>query len=188
MSYIFRDIRGWIKKVGEHISRRAINCSVVCRMDSGSFWNFGLFIVLKYLLCLFMAEYNWTFALCLCILFPCLTNKDMFLKNHLKCLGIWNSFVSVKECAVCVCSLWTIIEWLNAMYIHGFNFCYRPRNCHPMCSFIVLVVNLNKVRTWFGWYSIIPRQNLPRTGWFLLGFIYVCKTKWHYLKACEYEK
>jgi hypothetical protein len=78
-----------------------------------------------------------------------------------------------------------VVEWLNAIYTHGFNFCYRPMNCHPVCSFVVFVWNLNKVRTLFGWYSIIPRQNLSRTGWFLQGFIYVCKRKWHYLTASE---
>ena len=105
--------------------------------------------------------------------------------------SVWASEITclnVKECVVYVCSLWFIIEWLNTMYVHGFNFCYRPRNHRPKCRIIVLVWNLNKVSTLFGWYSIIPRQNLSRPGWFLVGFIYVCKRKWHYLTACEYEK
>lgn len=104
--------------------------------------------------------------------------RTCFLKNHLKCLGIWNCISECKRmCSVC--SLWTIIECLNALYIHGFNFCYRSRNCHPLCSIIVIVWNLNKVRTLFGWYSIISRQNVSRIGWYswlsYLSYWHDCK-------------
>jgi hypothetical protein len=61
MSCIFRDIRERIKKVGEHnlkYSRKAVSCRVVWGMASGSFQIFGLSILLKYLLCCFMDEYN----------------------------------------------------------------------------------------------------------------------------------
>jgi hypothetical protein len=57
-----------------------------------------------------------------------------------------------------------------------------------LCSFIIPVWNLNKVWTFSEWYSIIPRQNISRIGWFLHGFMYVCKRKWHHMTASEYEK
>ena len=94
--------------------------------------------------------------------------------------SVWASemtCLNVKEYVVYVCSLWFIIEWLNAMYIHGFNFCYRPRNHHPTSRIVVLIGNLNNVSTLFWWHSIISRQNLSRIGWLLEGIIYVCNRK-----------
>lgn len=155
-------------------------------VDLSRFLDYQLFLnicsvsswlnIIEHLLCAFV------------YFFPVPQKRTCFLKNHLKCLASEITFLNVKECVVYVCSLCFITEWLNGMYIHGFNFCYRPRNHHPTCSFIVLVWNLNNVSMLFGWYSIIPRQNLSRIGWFLGGFIYVCKRKWHYLTASEYEK
>ena len=102
--------------------------------------------------------------------------------------SVWASemtCLNVKEYVVYVCSLWFIIEWLNAMYIHGFNCCYRPRDHHPTSRIAVLIGTLNNVSTLFGWHSIIARQNLSRIPrqnlswiwWLIEGIIYVCKRK-----------
>jgi hypothetical protein len=109
------------KEDGTHnlkYSRKAISCRVVLRMDSWSFQNFGLSVVLKYLLCLFMAESNWIFVSAFVYFLPVPQTRTCFLKNHLKCMGIWNDMFECKRIRG-VCLFFVVHHWMVECYVYS---------------------------------------------------------------------
>jgi len=117
-------------------------------MENGRFsrfWDYLLFLniypvsswlnIIEHLLCEFV------------YIFPVPQTRTCFSRII---SSVWASeitFLNVKERVVYVFSLWSITEWLNAMYIHGVK-CYKARN-HQPTGIIILVWNINKVITIF---------------------------------------
>jgi hypothetical protein len=124
-----------------------------------------------------LPENNWTFTVCLLHTFS-ISHNQGHVFFWIISIG-WahgNTFLNVKGFFVCVCSVWIIVEWFYAIYINGCSLVAGQGIPQRMCSSMIFVLYLIKVRICL-LCSIIHRQNVFRIGWCTWGCTNVCKRK-----------